>query len=412
MEDARRRFMVVLLLASRNFFAPPGTVSLQRRMKQVMGLPSVGGPSVVRMARVRKRGGRPMKPGNGGRAAMTELVWVWKEIGVKDVPWRRESTIPVPLAPPGGAGFSGQTLIMLRDTKGQVQFDTSIVDVTEVKPQDVGARLERYLDDIDVSGDARKDLLDSMRTHVLAEAQTGRSKLLAVKGKMPGQKTTLQIGREARNVEVIPAASYTVSFRFLQRCDACDDVDRSKDPVHLPTWTARNPAEVNGWISQLNWIFGSQANITFELGTAQWFGKDTPIAPPDEKIGREVLAPQRDNDASFTVFVVGYVHSSGRAGAWTIPPERFGADRAGTWVTIMPDHPQAPNVKSDPFILTLAHELSHAIQRDRLPGGMHFCETGILRSATLQTTKIGDLLRPLLVKRGGMPPDHSLCEQS
>ena len=38
------------------------------------------------------------------------FAWVWKEIGVKDDPWRPELTIPVRMG--------GETMIMLRDAKG------------------------------------------------------------------------------------------------------------------------------------------------------------------------------------------------------------------------------------------------------------------------------------------------------
>jgi hypothetical protein len=338
---------------------------------------------------------------------MAEFTWVWNEIGVNSLPWRYEQTIPVPLG--------GRTLVMLREAKG-VPAPPSIshVEVTEVDPRFILGEVDGYLDDNDVSGDARKDLLHRMasivryevgpldslnRTYPIVPRDQARlpwSKLLAVKGRLPG-KATLQAGRATQKVAVLPAASYTVSFMFLQRPTGKWDPDAA-------LWTTRSPSEVNDWISNLNWIFGSQANITFQLGTSQPLPMDPPVQnnidEATKKSAWKRFYGQRDNGADFTVFLCGdNLLFDGTKNeiiaASDQPPE------GGSWATIMPDHPvRYGDDNPDEFIVVLAHELSHCIQQDKSPGGMHFSEEGTLRSKGRQTTKIQEVLRSLLVSRG------------
>jgi hypothetical protein len=117
--------------------------------------------------------------------------------------------------------------------------------------------------------------------------------------------------------------------------------------------------------------------------------------------------PSRDNGADFTVFLAGsFSYERGEIIAATYHP-----NKSGSWVTAMPDHPKrGHDVKSDQFMLVLAHELSHAIHNDpNATGGTHFCEAGFLRSRGVETTKIDDLLRQLLIMRGGLVPVGAVC---
>jgi hypothetical protein len=317
---------------------------------------------------------------------MPSFAWVWKEIGVDSDPWRHEPTIPVP--------FRDVNLVMLRDAKGaRVQFDARHVDVTEVDPILVGSQFELFLDGIEVSGGARKHLLNTLLPMVHQEVWSLFSKLLAVKGKLIG-RTTLRAGRVTQAVEVIPAWTiYTVSFRFLRRPDVGGGAAQNV------AGTGRSPAEVDEWVSQLNWIFGSQANITFQVGSSEWVQMEKPLGPLTLKLAQDHLESKKDDGADVTVFLVGKV----------APPDSGFTYRStdGDWVVLVEDHPNEPEVKSDPFILVLAHELSHFVMRDT--HNLHFCEDGILRSHGIQTTKIGDLLRPLLVKPGTLPPRGTVC---
>jgi hypothetical protein len=79
---------------------------------------------------------------------------------------------------------------------------------------------------------------------------------------------------------------------------------------------------------------------------------------------------------------------------------------------VVPDNPRVfnpnGNKTSDPFIRTVAHEISHALTRDYTnKSGIHFpTEDGVLRGKPeSQTTKIGETLRDQLVTPapGAMP---------
>lgn len=322
---------------------------------------------------------------------MTKFAWVWKEVGVEGDPWRYEPTIPVPL---GDAN-----LLILRDARGaRVNTDGRQVEVAEVDPRFVGVQFESYLDGIEVSGGARKDLLNTLVPPVQHEALSGFSKVLSVKGKMVG-RTTLQAGRVTQAIEVVPAWTiYTVSFRFLRRPDPGEGQGSGRP--QKAAGTRRGPAEVDEWISRLNWIFGSQANITFQVGTSEWVETDRPLGPVNLKVAQQYLESKKDEAADVTVFLVGAV----------APPDSgftYRPANGGSWVVLVEDDPNEPGVKSDPFLLVLAHELSHFVMRDT--HNIHFCEDGILRSHGIQTTRIGDLLRPLLVKPGTLPPRDAVC---
>jgi hypothetical protein len=322
---------------------------------------------------------------------MAKFAWVWKEIGVAGDPWRYAQTIPVP--------FRDANLLMLRDARGaHAKFDARHVDVDEVNSQFVASQFESYLDGIEVGGGARKDLLDTLVPTVQHEALSGFSKIFSVKGKIVG-RTTLQAGRVTQAIEVIPAWTiYTVSFRFLRRPGT--GTGQGSGTSQKVAGTRRGPAEVDEWISKLNWIFGSQANITFQVGTSEWVEADRPLGPVNLKIAQEHLESKKDDAADVTVFLVGEV----------APPDSGFTYRpadGGSWAVCVEDDPNEPGVQSDSFLLVLAHELSHFVMRDTQ--NIHFCEDGILRSHGIQTTKIGDLLRPLLIKPGTLPPRGTVC---
>jgi hypothetical protein len=333
---------------------------------------------------------------------MAHYAWVWKEIGVDGDPWRRNESIPVPI--------QGSTLVMMRGANGRKpDYDKGSLDVRVVEPSDVLMRFEEYLKDLAVSGSARQDLLNTMLPPVKTEVSNGSGKLLLVTGKTHGP-TYLGAGAEQVVVQVIPGAFYTLSFRFLQKPDFQVNPDWTQGelaqgarvysnaaPDMKVTWTTRTLAEVDDWISNLNWIFGSQANITFQLGTKEPFHLDSPIAAPDKSASRRLLDSKKDQDASFTMFMVGYVNEP-PAAAWSNVPPTAGTGPGLT--AMLPDHPKAPTTGSDPFMVTLAHELSHCIDRD-LGDDWHFDTDGILRSTKIQSTKIGGTLRDQLVKPKG-----------
>jgi hypothetical protein len=333
---------------------------------------------------------------------MAEFTWVWNEIGVRpdNGPFRSEKTVPVPL--------HRQTLVLLRGAKGaKQQAIGGKLDVTEVDPDLLLAHVHSYvgLDIYNLSADDQKDLLSRIYPPVQLEvADPGNdfrpppSKLLVVKGNLPG-KTTLKAGDATQDVEVFSPNRYTVSFRFLQPPKGVSDPS-------LSLWTKRKRSEVVAWISKLNWIFGSQANITFRLGTAEVFWSHDALT---SKIRHEDMADNfanlnpkeadrdhRDNNSNFTVFLTGVVNYNG-------DPQVYGAtyhpDDGGSWVTVIADHPSYSYCEyPDQFIPVLAHELSHAIRKDY--ADFNDDPEGI-SSTKKQNTKIGPLLRDALLHPPG-----------
>jgi hypothetical protein len=319
---------------------------------------------------------------------MAKFAWPWKEIGLDSEPWRYESTIPIRLG--------DRNLLLLRaaqsSTLQAVTYDRGRLRVEEIDNRLALGRFELYLDSLEVSGSAKKDLMDGVWPLIQHELQSLYSKLFEVTGKVTGA-AKLQAGKMTQAVEVIPSASYTVSFRFLQRFRG--------DQEEPAAGTKRSPAEVDDWISNLNWIFGSQANITFDKGTSAWVPLNHPLGPVSTKVFKDNgLEPEKDDAADFTVFLVGKV-DPGYNG------HSYQPKTGESWVSMLSDYPQEPEVKSDSFILVLAHELSHCVQKDL--GNTHFCQSRILRSAGIQSTVIGDVLRPLLVKPGTSPASGTVC---
>jgi hypothetical protein len=323
---------------------------------------------------------------------MAKFAWPWKEIGLDSEPWRYESTIPIRLG--------DRNLLLLRaaesSTTHPVRYDAGHVKVEEIDNKLALGRFELYLDSLEVSGSARKDLMDKMWPLIQHDLLSLYSKLFEVTGKVLGP-TTLQVGKMTQKLEVIPWASYTVSFRFLKPYSG--DKKRPDGPV---AGTTRSPAEIDDWISNLNWIFGSQANITFEKGTSDWFTSETWLGPLTQKSFTDLgFESKQDGAADITVFLVGVV---GDAYAETY------LTKSDSWITLMPDRPPQ-TYTSDPFIGTLAHELSHFVEdKDTKPRNAHFCEQGILRGMKPESTKIGDVLRPRLVKPGSTSPPGTLCD--
>jgi hypothetical protein len=341
-----------------------------------------------------------------------KFAWVWSEIGVNSGSWRYEQTIPVPL--------KGTVLVLLQDAEGvQVPSGDAFVDV--VDPTSYSRRggvltyhtmetVQTYLASLNVAGSARDDLLNNLWPDVQNELRDGTSKLLKVTGKAMG-RTQLTAGSAAQWIEVIPSTTYKLAFRFQQRpanTTQGDLYDKDGNAKPQRFWTDLNVTQVDEWTSNLNWIFGSQAGITMDVVSKAPFTMDKPFSPsasgdfvPDGTRSMRFVEQTQivyeaqgnvDDKAEDMVFMTGSVLG---AKAFTVPPRThkpFGS--------YLPDRPRdRMATKVDPFIVILAHEISHAIQREGFNQGTHLCRDGVLRSAGAQSTIIGDELRPKLISR-------------
>lgn len=321
---------------------------------------------------------------------MAEFVWVWSDIGVNSDagPFRSPSIIPVPLHRATLVVLRGASDVKLQPTRGGVE-------ATEVECTRLLAVVHRYVGLDLMSADDQKDLLNriypTLRNGPVCD-DWPRDKLFEVKGKLPG-KTTLQAGKVTQNVEVLNPTKYTVSFKFVQPPE-----NPTGDLLKNSLWTTHNASEVNGWISKLNWIFGSQTNITFQLGKSEPL-RFKPYKRNYMQLDKDLdeFNGYRDSAANFTVFLCGDqldIRTDSRNGS--PPATTWQPDDGLSWVIIMRDHPQrAGDVTADEFSLSLAHELSHAIQLDHRD--THYDEDLTLRSNKRQTAMIGNVLWPMLV---------------
>jgi hypothetical protein len=275
-----------------------------------------------------------------------------------------------------------------------------IVEVTQVRPDLLLALVDGYvgLDIFNLSNNDRKDLAGRIIGPVQNEVGTaGDGKLFVVKGNLAGLMT-LQAGDTTKDIEVISPARYTVSFRFLLQPKEVSDSSPS-------IWTKHTISEVDAWVSNLNWIFGSQANITFQLGTAQGFHAQDTLFPSlgHGQMEENFYNPKdsnrdyRDKNANFTVFVVGPFNYEGNA---KVHAATNHPDDGGSWVTVIADDPVYDRIDYPPsrFIPVLCHELSHAIRKDY--DDFDGDPEGI-SSLKKQNTKIGPLLRDALLHPPG-----------
>jgi hypothetical protein len=235
-----------------------------------------------------------------------------------------------------------------------------------------------------------------------AAANSGKgSQLYLVTGKAKG--VFKLIGTSARgkmhiDVAVVPERKVKVAFKF---------VDFSDVPLVRNT-TTKNPSDATALTQDLNWVYGPQANITFENIAADSIKVD---AYPSPDIGpasvgplmetairnanRPVLsdqfvkyiAPLKNPKADVTVFFVhSYLEPIQNGGSQTFPEDH---------VCAVADNPGTAVMKGyDPFVVVLAHEMAHFL----LSSGKddHFYnESGFLLAKGEESSRI---VRKLLLR--------------
>lgn len=207
--------------------------------------------------------------------------------------------------------------------------------------------------------------------------QSTRSNLLLVSGKVPGwgkikashggKTTTLNIG-------VSKTLWIDLSFRFLRHKDA---------KGNLVPDTKWEPADAAEFVARLNWIYGPQVNVMFDLWDSEWV---TLSQAPHQPISRQVflndIAPQKPTGPDLTVFLVGKWGGglSGHSNGTFFPEEEVAV------VTDEASHPEIPDT-IDPFLLTLAHEIAHYLRNERGFTG-HHSRPNVLLSSGIQSLRL------------------------
>ena len=234
-----------------------------------------------------------------------------------------------------------------------------------------------------------------------AAANGGKdSQLYVVTGKAKGVYKLM--GTSARgkmhiDVAVVPERKVKVAFKF---------VDFSDVPL-LRNTTTKTPSDAKELTKDLNWIYGPQANITFENISADSIKVDA-YPPPEINPGTigpliadavrntpgnvlrpvysdaflKYVAPLKNTNADVTVFFVHtYLEPIHMGGSQTFPEEH---------VCAVADNPGTPVMKGyDVFVVVLAHEMAHFLLSSPKGTDDHFYnESGFLLAKGEESSRI------------------------
>jgi hypothetical protein len=289
---------------------------------------------------------------------------VWKEIGVDKWTWDTRSILMIPWQRPG--------LVLVRNAKGHPLQAGPGLTITRIDKGGVSAALDKYLSGIGVTGDHRKELAGALWTAIIQELSAG-GVLLSVVAKAAGM-SWLKAGEVKQQVEVTQPLVSDVSFKFLHHLD--------EDGNMLPA-THKDPAFVDDWIDDLNWILGAQANVWFEKANAVPVKVNEVLGRPvGDAVLRNHLAKEKDGLADVTVFLVG---------KWK---GKTGGDPAGSFlpdlnVIVVDDKPAVPMVPgNDPFTVVLAHELVHYVLHYRGYGSFHLHDQHALLNDLVESSVV------------------------
>jgi len=268
----------------------------------------------------------------------------------------------------------GFNLVCLRDSKDvQLAYDHARLQVDVVRFEDVERVAQEYINTRfrEQKNQERDDQLLRLRAALYATARpdgvaralkispkdTGIPELKAVRG---NSSITLQVA-------ILPPKDFTIAFRFLKRHDQSGNV------INATRWT---PDDVPWFLTKLNWTFGAQINIFFNLVDAAWFTVEKALGP---KISRDVfrkdIVPFKRRGADLTCFLVGdYDAMATEAAGEYLPDEQ---------VCVVVDEGNPPVFdRGEAFIGVMAHEVGHFLHHKRnLPGSGHHGRSGILLSS-------------------------------
>jgi hypothetical protein len=288
---------------------------------------------------------------------------VWKEIGVVKWTWDTRSILMLPLQWP--------SLILVRNAKGHPLQSGPGLTMTRIDKSGVSAALDQYLAQF-VTGLRLRNLAGELWSALIPELQVG-GVLLSVSSKAAGM-SWLKAGVVKQQVEVTRPLVSDVSFKFLHHLDENGNM--------LPA-THKDPAFVDDWIADVNWILGAQANVWFEKANAVPVQVNEVLGQPvGDAVLRNYLVKEKDGLADVTVFLVG---------KWK---GKTGGDPAGSFfpdlnVITVDDKPAIPIVAgNDPFTVVLAHELVHYVLHYRGYGSFHLHDQHALLNDQVESSVV------------------------
>ena len=213
------------------------------------------------------------------------------------------------------------------------------------------------------------------KVHGAAAYTGGQAHLLSVRGRVRSQ-SRIQATRRGVTTEVlvavVPQKTVTVALRFVQHRDA------SGAMITLSRWT---PSDRRWLASKLNWVYGPQLNITFDVLDAEWARVDQHLGHPiDDATFLRHIVHKKHPSADLTVFFLG---NGWRSNKSEVAGTMFYDEDAAVVV----DDAQIPVTEgADPFVVTLAHEVAHYLRDAQSGFRGHHDRTGVLLSGGTEST--------------------------
>jgi hypothetical protein len=274
-----------------------------------------------------------------------------------------------------------QNLVWLDGAKGALGIShDGKVDVETVTKRNL-SRIAEGITRHHTSGSAlgtMRDYQKQLWTRMVDIVEHHPGHLLAITGKAPGWgKLKVASGGRSYQADIgVSKQSYIdVAFRFVQH--KAPNGGFGPDTIHRP-----DAAE--DWVATLNWIYGPQANVHFDLLDAEWVTLDQ---APSQPVGRDFflksIATAPPVLADVTIYLVG-TWGGGASG------HSRGTYFDNTGIAVVTDAPAQEEIPEgiNVFMLTMAHEILHYLREARHMPGSHHDRERVLLSNGIQTLKI------------------------
>jgi hypothetical protein len=288
-------------------------------------------------------------------------------------------------------GLRRSNMVLLRDARG-FDYDHKKLEVSEVSRATAVHFSNILFAQFRAWGLGNEDSAKSYWQAVHAVLNFGaHTRVLFVTGKVQGTteiKAVLGGLKQGLSAAVVPQLSaavlppqyFTIAFKFVQLVD-------ETGATSMTQW---QPNDAQWLISKLNWIYGPQANITFELKGAD--GIKVPVNSKQVDVSKPLkgqdflkyVVGQKSLSADWTIFFVRkYVSVDGRGLSETFTGEK---------ACVVEDDPALPVVNgADPFVVNFAHEVAHFVlfQQDPNPTqDVHHDRPDILLSRKIQSSRL------------------------
>jgi len=272
-------------------------------------------------------------------------------------------------------GERRSNFVVLHDPDGaDLEFDRNKLDVHEVTRERASRAATALQDQFITWGVAGEGSAKAFVGALVNTASFGsQTRLLSVTGKVGGWAAITAVRRGVKvdlSVAVLRQKVLTIAFKFVQHLD--------KSGIMRPV-TRWGPPDVRWLTTKLNWVYGPQANITFDVIEADWVKVNAFLGDPfGTKAFLAYLVQHKNKWADLNVFFVGnrWISDDGDAAGTHF------YDHDACVVVDNANLPFAPG--ADPFIVTLAHEVAHYLRG--VQG--HHSRPNVLLSDTLQTTAV------------------------